>query len=60
MLLIRMRRPDALAKQVQAQLSDIKHWPEEMQDQPSASVLEYRPLRDGKSFWNADWREKVR
>ncbi|TIA94146.1 hypothetical protein E3P81_00357 [Wallemia ichthyophaga] len=51
--------PDALAKQIQLQLSDIKHWPEEVVDQPSGAVVEDRPLKDGKSFWEAGWREKV-
>lgn len=54
-----MDRPDALAKQIQLQLSDIKHWPEEVHDQSSANVVEDRPLKDGKSFWEAGWREKV-
>ncbi|TIB97269.1 hypothetical protein E3Q18_02684 [Wallemia mellicola] len=48
---------DAINKHIHAQLSDIKFWPEE--DAEGLASPEQRPLQDGKSFWEAEWREKV-
>lgn len=52
-----INRADAINKHIHAQLSDIKFWPEE--DAEGLASPEQRPLQDGKSFWEAEWREKV-
>lgn len=52
-----INRADAINKHIHAQLSDIKFWPEE--DAEGITSSEQKPLKDGKSFWEAEWREKV-